>query len=98
MPEATLLAFANHGELGLPLPADGGNAEEVLGKFGKEGIDIGRRCRSAEGRRRVLRRLLERPAGGHRGQERHARKERCQMPAGIDTRSQASESGSTSVQ
>jgi transaldolase len=40
MPEATLLAFANHGELGPPLPADGGNAEEVLGKFGKEGIDI----------------------------------------------------------
>ena len=40
MPEATLLAFANHGELGPPLPADGGNAEEILGKFGKEGIDI----------------------------------------------------------
>jgi transaldolase len=39
MPEATLLAFANHGELGPPLPADGGNAEEILGKFGKEGID-----------------------------------------------------------
>ena len=39
MPEATLLAFANHGELGPALPADGGNAEEVLGKFGKEGID-----------------------------------------------------------
>ncbi|MGH7331304.1 MAG: transaldolase [Candidatus Rokuibacteriota bacterium] len=40
MPEATLLAFANHGELGPVLPANGGNAEEVLGKFGKEGIDI----------------------------------------------------------
>jgi transaldolase len=40
MPEATLLAFANHGELGPVLPADGGNAEEVLAKFGKEGFDI----------------------------------------------------------
>ena len=40
MPEATLLAFANHGELGPVLTADGGNAEEILGRFSKEGIDV----------------------------------------------------------
>jgi transaldolase len=39
MPEATLLAFASHGDLGPPLPANGGDAEEILAKFGKEGID-----------------------------------------------------------
>jgi transaldolase len=39
MPEATLLAFGNHGELGAPLPSNGGDAEETLGRFGKAGID-----------------------------------------------------------
>jgi transaldolase len=39
MPEATLLAFANHGEVAPPLPANGGDAEETLGRFGKAGID-----------------------------------------------------------
>lgn len=40
MPEATLLAFANHGEFGAPLPSNGGDAEETLGRFGKAGIDV----------------------------------------------------------
>jgi transaldolase len=40
MPENTLLAFADHGEVGEPLPADGGDAEQVLGKFGEAGIDV----------------------------------------------------------
>jgi transaldolase len=40
MPEATLLAFANHGEVAPPLPANGGDAEEVLGRFGKAGVDV----------------------------------------------------------
>jgi transaldolase len=40
MPEATLLAFANHGAMGDPLPPDGGDAEAVLAKFGKAGIDV----------------------------------------------------------
>src|SRR5580704_2658767 len=40
MPEATLKAFADHGELGAILPADGGDCEEVLARFGKAGIDI----------------------------------------------------------
>ena len=40
MPEPTLLAFADHGEVGEPLPADGGDAEDVLAKFGEAGIDV----------------------------------------------------------
>jgi transaldolase len=40
MPEPTLLAFADHGEVGEPLPADGGDAEGVLAKFGEAGIDV----------------------------------------------------------
>jgi transaldolase len=40
MPEPTLLAFADHGEVGDPLPADGGDAEQVLTAFGEAGIDV----------------------------------------------------------
>jgi transaldolase len=40
MPEATLKALADHGEVGEILPGDGGNGEEVLAQFGKAGIDI----------------------------------------------------------
>jgi transaldolase len=40
MPEPTLLAFADHGEVGEPLPADGGDAEQVLARFGEAGIDV----------------------------------------------------------
>ena len=40
MPEGTLKALADHGDLGDILPADGGDAEEVLAQFGKAGIDI----------------------------------------------------------
>ena len=40
MPEATLKALADHGELGAILPADGGDCEEVLAQFGKAGIDV----------------------------------------------------------
>lgn len=39
MPEGTLKAFADHGDLGAILPADGGDCEEVLKKFTKAGID-----------------------------------------------------------
>jgi transaldolase len=39
MPEETLIAFADHGEVGSVLPADGGDAEEVLSQFAKAGID-----------------------------------------------------------
>jgi len=40
MPEATLKALADHGELGAILPPDGGDSEEVLTQFAKAGIDI----------------------------------------------------------
>jgi transaldolase len=40
MPDSTLLAFADHGEVGEPLAEDGGDAEEVLARFGKAGIDV----------------------------------------------------------
>jgi transaldolase len=40
MPEPTLKAFADHGEVGELVPADGGDAEEVLARFGEAGIDV----------------------------------------------------------
>jgi transaldolase len=40
MPEKTLLAFAEHGTLAESLPADGGDAEEVLAQFADAGIDV----------------------------------------------------------
>jgi transaldolase len=40
MPEPTLHAFADHGEVGEPLPADGDDAERTLAAFGEAGIDV----------------------------------------------------------
>jgi transaldolase len=40
MPEGTLKAFADHGEIGPMLPADGGDCEVVLAQFTKAGIDL----------------------------------------------------------
>jgi transaldolase len=40
MPEGTLKALAEHGQLGSILPPDGGDCEDVLAQFGKAGIDI----------------------------------------------------------
>ncbi|CAH1906117.1 Transaldolase [Candidatus Nitrotoga sp. HW29] len=39
MPEKTLLAFADHGEVNGALPLDGGYAEIVLAEFAEEGIN-----------------------------------------------------------
>jgi transaldolase len=39
MPDATLEAFADHGQVGDLLPGDGGDCEEVLGEFARAGID-----------------------------------------------------------
>ena len=39
IPEKTLLAFADHGKVGVPLPPDGGYAEGVLDEFRREGVD-----------------------------------------------------------
>jgi transaldolase len=41
MPEGTLKAFGDHGELGATLQADGGDCEKVLAQFAKAGIDVG---------------------------------------------------------
>jgi transaldolase len=40
MPEGTLKAFAQHGEVGAMLAPDGGDCEKVLAAFAKAGIDI----------------------------------------------------------
>jgi transaldolase len=40
MPEATLKALADHGELGSIMAPDGGDCEQVLGEFAKSGIDV----------------------------------------------------------
>ncbi|MEI7873619.1 MAG: transaldolase [Alphaproteobacteria bacterium] len=40
MPEGTLKAFADHGEVGQILAPDGGDCEKVLASFAKAGIDI----------------------------------------------------------
>jgi len=42
MPEKTLLAFADHGQVSGTLPRDGGDAEQVLAEFTKAQIDLSR--------------------------------------------------------
>jgi transaldolase len=39
MPEKTLLAFADHGQVNEVLPVDGGQAEEILVQFAQVGVD-----------------------------------------------------------
>jgi transaldolase len=40
MPEATLKAFGEHGQIGGTLPADGGDCERVLSAFVEAGVDV----------------------------------------------------------
>jgi transaldolase len=40
MPEGTLKAFGQHGEVGATLAPDGGDCEQVLAAFAKAGIDV----------------------------------------------------------
>jgi transaldolase len=40
MPDKTLLAFADHGKVSKPLPAEGGDSEQVLAEFQDAGIDL----------------------------------------------------------
>jgi len=40
MPDGTLEAFYDHGEVGDPLQADGGNSGNVLAKFAGAGVDV----------------------------------------------------------
>jgi transaldolase len=41
MPDDTLKAFYDHGEVGDPLPADGGDADAWLARFAASGVDVG---------------------------------------------------------
>jgi transaldolase len=40
MPEGTLKAFADHGELGPMMPLDGGDCEQVLARFDEPGVNL----------------------------------------------------------
>ena len=40
MPEGTVKAFGDHGEVGEALAADGGDCEQVLAQFAKAGVDV----------------------------------------------------------
>ena len=40
IPEDTLRAFADHGDVTVTMPADGGDAEDVLGRFATAGVDV----------------------------------------------------------
>ena len=40
MPEKTLLAFAEQGSVKAVMARDGGDAEDVLGRFARAGIDV----------------------------------------------------------
>jgi transaldolase len=40
MPDKTLLAFYEHGEVDAPMPPDGGDCDAVLGEFAAAGLDV----------------------------------------------------------
>ncbi|GAA4263271.1 transaldolase [Dactylosporangium darangshiense] len=40
MPDATLQAFYEHGEVGAPMPADGGDCDAILARFRDAGVDV----------------------------------------------------------
>ena len=40
MPDKTLLAFYDHGEVGPAMPADGGDGDAVLARFADAGVDV----------------------------------------------------------
>jgi len=40
MPEATLKAFGDHGDVGATLATDGGDCAAVLASFAKAGVDL----------------------------------------------------------
>jgi transaldolase len=40
MPEATLVAFGDHGDLAEPLTPDGGDSESILSRFSRAGVDV----------------------------------------------------------
>ena len=74
IPEGTLNALADHGELSGLLPADGGDCEEVLAQFAeRRSGSAGPRGPAAGGRRRFVREVVALVDGGDRVEERRAR-------------------------
>jgi transaldolase len=49
IPEKTLLAFADHGSLDGVMPADGGDAEDVLALFAKAYVDVNKLAADLQG-------------------------------------------------
>jgi transaldolase len=41
IPDKTLIAFSEHGEVGEEMPADGGDCDAVLAQFAAAGVDVG---------------------------------------------------------
>ena len=71
MPEGTLKALADHGEIGAMLAADGGDCEEVLAQFAESGIDVDALAAQLQDEgAAVVRQVLERADGCDRLQER----------------------------
>ena len=66
MPDHTLEAFADHGTVGDLLPADGGDADQVIAAFARAGIDPRPWPASCSARERGVRGLLAGPAGPDR--------------------------------
>jgi transaldolase len=59
MPDSTLEAYLEHGDAGDPMPADGGNASELLGRFTEAGVDTDALAAKLQSdRARVVRRCL----------------------------------------
>jgi transaldolase len=44
MPEKTLLALADHGQVGAPLAIGGGDAEEAIARHARAGVDVDARA------------------------------------------------------
>ena len=84
MPEGTLKAFADHGEVGALLAADGGDCEEVLAAFAQgRHRRAGARGEAAGGRRGVVRQVVERHDGGDRLEVCGARESRLGSARGL---------------
>ena len=67
MPDETLESFYDHGEVGDPLPPDGGDADALFAQFDEgRGRPHGARREAAERRRVVVRRRVEGPDAGDR--------------------------------
>jgi transaldolase len=58
MPEATLKAFGDHGDVGATLAVDGGDCEGVLASFAKAGVDLDALAARLQDDGAVLRQVL----------------------------------------